>query len=310
MANALVLGQVAHAAVATLRERLGVTDLVHRDFAQDIVNAKKGDTLNVRKPAVFEAKDFDHATGIEIQDINEGTVPVKLNRIADVSFELTDTELTMSVDEFAQRLLVPAMDALSVRMNRDLVAHAVAAISAEVGSGDGSGAVPKKYSWDDHKVLIDAGAILAGKNVPLENRRAVIGSLTKAEWQGDAGLQGYDKSGDTQALRQGSVGAGLHGFDVFSTQLIAQPAASPTTGDPTTEVGLAFHRDAFTFGNAALYIPAGANAHVSSHDGLTLRVIQAYDANKKKTVFSVDCLYGISTLDAEKAVLIKGADAA
>jgi hypothetical protein len=310
MANTISVGTAADAAVATLYERLGATNLVHRDFSQALVTAKRGDTMNVRKPTVFEAKDFSHDTGIVIQDINESTVPVKLDTIKDVSFTLTDTELTMEVDEFTDRFIVPAINALAQDIDRSVIAHAVAALTESVGEGDGTGAVPAKYGWDDHKVLIDAGAILDGHNVPLENRHALIGALTKAEWLGDDSLQHADKSGDTQALRQGSVGAQLHGFDVFWTQNIAKPGASPATGDPTTEVSLAFHRDAFTFTNTSLYVPADANAAVQNFNGLALRVIQGYDTKYKQTTFSVDCLYGISTLDANKAVLVKGADAA
>ena len=309
MANTISVGTAADVAVATLYERLGATNLVHRDFSQTMVTAKRGDTMNVRKPTTFVANDFDHDTGIVIQDVNEGTVPVKLDKIADVSFSLTDTELTLEVDEFANRFIAPAIEAIAQKIDRAVIANAAASVTAEVGSGDGTGTVPGKYSWDDHKVLIDAGYVLNRNNVPLDNRYTLIGAMAEAEWRSADSIQHADKSGSTEALRQGSVGQNLHGFDVFWTQNVAAPSGTPATGDPTTEVGVAFHRDAFTFTNAALYIPADANAAVQSYNGLTLRVIQAYDAIHKKTVFSVDCLYGVSTLDPNKAVLVKGADA-
>ncbi|MBB0990010.1 hypothetical protein G6009_00705 [Dietzia sp. SLG510A3-30A2] len=309
MANTISVGTAAEVAVATLYERLGATNLVHRDFSQDIVTQKLGDTMNVRRPTTFEAKSFNHTAGIEIQDVNEGSIPVVLNEIADVSFELTDSELTLKVDEFADRFIAPAIMAIAQKIDRDLIAHAIANVTAEVGTGGGEN-VPNKYAWSDHKVLIDAGYVLNSKNVPLDQRYALIGAQTEAEWRGADSIQHADKSGSTEALRQGSVGQNLHGFDAFWTQNVAPVTGTPTTGDPTTEVGVAFHRDAFTFTNAALYVPADANASVQSFNGLTLRVIQGYDVSKKKTVFSVDCLYGVSTLDPNKAVLVKGADAA
>ena len=312
MANTISVGTAAEAAVAVLYERLGVTNLVHRDFSTALVTQKRGDTMNVRRPTTFEARDFTHAVGIQPQDINESTVPVKLDQITDVSFTLTDTELTMEVDEFTTRFIMPAMNAIAQRIDRAVIAKALATVTAEVGQGNGTGAVPSKYAWNDHKVLIDAGVILDGHNVPLENRHALIGAITKGEWQGQDSLQHADKSDSTEALRQGSLGAMLHGFDAFWTQNIAKPKApvDQVVGDPTTEVSLAFHKDAFTFTNAALYIPADANASVSNFNGLALRVIQGYDTKYKQTTFSVDCLYGVSTLDANKAVLIKGADKA
>lgn len=288
MANTITVGAAADAAVAILYERLGVTNLVHRDFSQALVTAKKGDTMNVRKPTTFEAKDFTHAAGITVQDVNEGSVPVKLNKIADVSFAITDTERTMKIDEFAKRLIAPAVEAIAQKIDRELIAHLIAAANgAPVGNGN------------DHKSLIEAGLRLNVAKVPLDNRHAVIDPYLEAAWREHDSIQHADKSGDTQALRQGSVGQNLHGFDVFWTQNV-----SP---DPeNTHRGVAFHRDMAAFTNAALEIPASAHAAIQSYNGLTLRVLEGFDINKKQTTFSVDCLYGVSTLDKNKGVALQG----
>ena len=42
--------------------------------------------------------------------------------------------------------------------------------------------------------------------------------------------------------------------------------------------------------------------------GFGLRVVVDYDMDKKQDVVSVDCLYGVKTIDPNRAVLIKGAD--
>lgn len=287
MANAITVGQAANAAVAVLYERLGVTNLVHRDLGSGIVTAKRGDTLNVRRPTTFVANDFTHAAGITVQDVNEGSVPVVMNKIADVSFSITDTERTMKIDEFAQRLIAPAVEAIAQKIDKDLLAHLLAAAGETV---DGA---------EDHKVLIQAGLELNLKNVPLDNRHAVIDPFLEAAWRSEDSIQHLDKSGSTDALRQGSVGQNLHGFDVFWTQNMGADAdAAPS--------GVAFHRDAVAFTNAGLEVPASANAAVQTYNGLTLRVLEGFDINKKQTTFSVDCLYGMSTLDANKAVALQG----
>ena len=64
MANTLLTPSViAQAALATLYETTVAAQLVHRDYDSEFV-ARVGDTVTIRKPAVFEAKEFDEATGI------------------------------------------------------------------------------------------------------------------------------------------------------------------------------------------------------------------------------------------------------
>ena len=108
---------VARVGLATLYNTTVLAGLVWRDFDPDF-SGKQGDTITIRKPAVFEAKEFNRATGIELQDIDEDGVPLKLDHLADVSFPVTAEELTLSIDDFSARLLTPAMEAIVQRSMR------------------------------------------------------------------------------------------------------------------------------------------------------------------------------------------------
>ncbi|WP_276615537.1 P22 phage major capsid protein family protein [Nonomuraea basaltis] len=72
-------------------------------------------------------------------------------------------------------------------------------------------------------------------------------------------------------------------------------------------MGVAFHRTAFALVTRPLVLPQGAaNAHVESYKGFALRVVMGYDQAKKQDVVSIDTLYGVKTLDPNRAVLIHG----
>jgi hypothetical protein len=102
---------IARRALATLYNSTLLAGLVFRDYDAEF-NGKVGDTVNVRRPASFTANVFDRATGIQLQDPRETSFPVVLDTILDVSFPVTAEELTLEIDDFATRLLNPAMEAI------------------------------------------------------------------------------------------------------------------------------------------------------------------------------------------------------
>lgn len=304
MANTLLTPDIiARAALATLYETTVMANLVHRDYEPEFMS-RVGDTITVRKPTVFTANEFVRASGITVQNATETGVPVTLNHFADVSFAVTSEDLTLKIQDFREQLLDPAMEAIAQKIDRDVLALRDD-ITAEVGVVAGENA----YAWDNPRVAIDAGRELDQAKVPMTERRLVVGPITKAEWLGDDLFNRADARGDTEGLQEASLGRRVFGFDPYMTQNITRPAQ--TSGNSTTEVGVAFHRTAFALVMRPLELPRGAqNAAIANYKGFGLRVVYDYDINKKQDVVSVDCLYGTKTLDANRAALVKGADVA
>lgn len=303
MAHTLLTPDViAKQALASLYETTVMRGLVHTDLSKEFTTSKVGDTINVRKPATFVAKDFDRSQGIELQDGAEGSVPVKLDKFKDVSFAVTDEELTLNIESFDAQLLTPAMEALAIGVDTSLL-DLRSEITNEVGQASG-------FEYNKPESLIDAGRVLDQAHVPPTGRRAVLGPAFKADWLNTPILKQADQSGTTEALRRASLGKDLFGFDTYMTNNIKAPGASPEAGDPTTEVGLAFHDSAFAFASAPLPKNPGSASHVATYKGISLRVTMQHDITYKQTVVSVDILYGVKVLDPNRAVLIKGADAA
>ena len=100
-------------------------------------------------------------------------------------------------------------------------------------------------------------------------------------------------------LRDASLGAKVYGFDPYMSQNV-------TGGN--SEISVAFHRTAFALVMRPLAIPMGAKeAAVESYKGFGIRVVKDYDVTYKRDVVSLDVLYGVKTLDANRAVLITAA---
>lgn len=77
---------IAQEALMVLENQLTMANLVHRDYSKEFV--KVGDSITIRKPARFSAKNF---TGqVHSQNITEGSAVVKMDRFRDVEEEEND----------------------------------------------------------------------------------------------------------------------------------------------------------------------------------------------------------------------------
>lgn len=291
MANTFITPDViAKQALASLSETLVMKPLIYTDLTSEFAKAKVGDTINIRKPAKFTAKKFDRAKGIEIQDATEESVPMKLDQYLDVSFTVTSEEAALSIEDFDERLLTPAMQAIALGIDSSILT-----LRDKVKQSVGE---KVNYEWDKPEALIDAGRVLDEKLVPQADRRAVVGPEVKAYWLNSKTLKQWDKSNSTEALKNAALSENLFGFQTYTTNNIKSTSLKE-------KAGLAFHKNAIAFASAPLDVPAGAYGHVETYEGISLRVVQQYDITKKTTVVSVDTLFGVELLDPNQAVLLK-----
>lgn len=284
---------VSRLAYATLYKMVVMAGLVFRDYDSDF-DGQVGATINVRQPAVFEAKKFSREAGLEIQKAEEKSFTVTLDTLLDVSFGVTSEQWTLSIADFQEQLIVPAIEAFKQKIDALILAQALADVTQTVGKTAGR-------KWDDPRSLIDAGMVLDLAKVPDENRYAVIGPETQAGWLDDDLLNRVDASGTTEGLRKASIGE-LFGFDTFKSQGVVKPA-----GEGKTEESVAFHKSAFALVCRSLAIPKGAaHADAFGADGIGFRTVFDYDSDQKEDIVSIDTLIGVKTLDAKRAVLMHG----
>lgn len=211
----LTVQEIARQALLRLRNNLVMAQLVHRDYSGEFKT--HGDTILVKRPNTFIAQDF--AGSITTQDITEGNVQVKLDRIADVSVGVTSKELTLNINDFTEQITAPAMEALAQKVDFDIMS-----LYADVPFYAGiSGTTPSQLDN-----FADATKILNQNKVPMTMRSAVWDPSANAKFSIVPAIVNAEKSGSTSALREGSIGR-IQGLDNFMSQNVRTHAAGSYT---------------------------------------------------------------------------------
>ena len=207
MSNSLLsVNEIAKESLMRLQNNLVLGNLVHTDFSDEFAN--KGDTITIRKPATFIAKDFTTAT--DPQGINESSVAVQLDKIADVTVEVTSKELALNIQDFGKQVVEGAMSALAQKIDEN-IAKLYVDIPYYAGA---AGTTP-----DELADIANVGKVLHNNKVPFANRRLVLDPEAQAKLIVLDAIAGADKSGSIQALRDANMGKVL-GFDTFMDQNI------------------------------------------------------------------------------------------
>jgi hypothetical protein len=200
---------IAKEALMVLRNNLVFANLVHRDYSSEFA-AKVGDTITIRKPATFEAKEFDATSGISVQDVTEQGVAVKLDKHLDVSFEITSKERALELQDFSQQVLVPAMSAFGQKIDEYL-----AGLYVDIPYYTGTPGTTPSTAAD----IANCGKVLNINKAPMRDRQLVIDPEAQAKLIVLDSFMEVDKAGTTEALRNANLGR-LLGFDTYMDQNI------------------------------------------------------------------------------------------
>lgn len=307
MPTYLTMPQVATRALATLINDSVLIALVSRDY-DSAFSGKQGDTVNVRVPMVFTSTRFNRSTGIVLQNPAEDTFPVVLDEIADVSFPITSEDLTLTIDDFTERLLNPAMQAIIEQVEGDVVEELVDAANQTANPGatndypakqSGGGVVSTPDATHPSKVLIPARTKLGRNKLPTLQRYAVFSPEAAGEVIGDPTMHEADKRGSTDGLIEAAIGRKF-GFDSYESNSFGYGP-----GDRGQADGVAFHRSAITLATRTLEKPlgkVGSQAAVVNYKGLGLRVVYDYSLTYKQDVVSIDFMYGCRAVRPQGAV--------
>lgn len=296
MANTFITPTViANKGIAALHNEAVFAPLVWRDFDSDF-RGKPGDTITIRKQASLTAETFSRGSGVTYQDVTESSTTVQLG-IANCSFLVTDEDWTLKVDDFTERLLQPAMEAVIQKIDGEIAEKLV-----DAAEGAGGGGTATWASSSPRTVFVgETGAMakLGRSKLPVTERAAVFSPEGAGVVLSDELFVAADKSGSTQGLRDASIGRAL-GFDTYQSQALGYG-----TGDKAAADGVAFHKQAVTLAVRPLDKPQGLPADqsaVANHKGLSLRVTYGYSHKYKQDEVSVDILYGLTATRPEGAV--------
>lgn len=147
-----------------LENNLAFTARSNREYSAEFAKtgAKIGATVNARKPNRFVG-----TTGpnLNVEGVNENSVPVTLTTQFHVDFQFSSQELTLIVDEFANRYLKPAMATIANKIDFDGLA-----LAANVANNVGTvGTTPNDISY-----LLNAGVKLDNEACPRDGLRTAV----------------------------------------------------------------------------------------------------------------------------------------
>ncbi len=237
MGNTLLTPSIiAKEAIMVLINNMVMAGLVHRNFSNEF--AKVGDTITVRKPPTFTSKLWNGST-IDVQDAKEGSVAVKMDTIMDVSFAAGSKEMALSIRDFSEQFIQPAMRAHAQGLDEML-----AKLYVDVPFATSVSSTP---AIDDIAAI---DTIMNNNKVPLDQRSLVLNPLTKNKYAVLPSILNLEKSGSTEALRNASMGKILT-FDTFMSQNV-QSHVKGTLGTAKVKTGVAAAATAGTFYNTSL----------------------------------------------------------
>ena len=218
MSKILTPQVIANEALLVLESNLTMANLVHRDYSKEFVNV--GDTITVRKPAKFVAKNF--IGEVEEQEISEGSVPVKMDRYRDVTVGVTSKEMTLDIKDFSKQVIEPALTAIAQAVDIDLLTVGV----EKAGS---------KVSVSATPVIADIANVakaLDKKKAPRDkNRNLVLATDTMYKYNTLDNFAKVCYKGDSEALKEAEIGR-VYTMNSFLSQN-APENTSATAGTAT-----------------------------------------------------------------------------
>lgn len=121
MANTtLTADVVAKTALAILENDLSVVKSFHRvyedEFDKKVNGYAVGDEIRIRRPADFTVRS---GAVVDLQDVIEGRTTLAVDTQKGVDFKFTASDLTLKVEDLAERVIKPAMSALVNEITSD-----------------------------------------------------------------------------------------------------------------------------------------------------------------------------------------------
>lgn len=220
MANALLTPTIiAKEALMQLENNLVMGNNVHRDYKKEFV--KIGDSVTVRKPVKFLAKD---GAILDTQDVEEGNTSITIDTRKHVGWNFNTQDLTLSIEKYSERYIKPAMIALANTVDADLCG-----LYADVWNWVGKAGETINSATD----LFEGPKRLDEMAVPQDMRKAVL-SVSDSWAVAGAATALYMQDVAKSAYRNGMIGM-IGGLETFRDQNIKQHTVGAHAGTPLVD---------------------------------------------------------------------------
>lgn len=271
MANTILTpSMITREAQMVLHQKINLLGNMNRQydnrFAQ--TGAKIGTNLDLRLPPKYTTRS---TSTYSAQNVVERKVSLPVASIIGIDTAITDTELTMSLDNFRQNILEPAMSQLAASLESTVLTGVYRKVANYAGTTS---------SQIDYKKFQQAGQVLTENLAPVDTNR-VMGLNPASRVEFSDATKGLFQSADNiaQQYREGRVGR-TGGFDVYENTLIPTHTVGTYAGTPLT--------NGASQGNAGT-----GNAYVSTTDLVTDGWSSGASSLKAGDIITIDGVYGV-----------------
>jgi hypothetical protein len=222
---------------------------ITRDYDDRYANsgAKIGSTLKIRLPNRYSVTD---GATLNVQDTEEASVDLAVTSRKHVGMKFDTNDLTLTIDDFSERYIEPAVAVLAAAVEADVMTQAYKATYNQVNNPTGA---------LTFRNVMQAGKKLTDNLAPLGKRTANLNTMDKVDLvDANKGLF-QDSKAIAEQYREGMLGR-TGGFDFMENTLWP----THTTGTAAGSVTGAGTSSAYTMNGsqegATLTVVPGSNA--------------------------------------------------
>ena len=248
MANSiLTIDMITRKALEILENNLVITRNCNRQYDDSfaVEGAKIGSTLRIRLPDRALVTD---GAALQVQDDNEQFTTLTVSSQKHIGVNFTSAELTMQLDDFAERVLKPRISQLASSVDAD-VANAYKGIYSSVGT---PGTTPSTSL-----VLLQAQQKLNEYAAPMNDRYATVNPAANANLV--EGMKGFFNPVDTisRQFKNGLMGTGVLGYDEIN---MSQSIVQHTTGSRSASDTILVNGAVSTQGQSTISLDGGTGS--------------------------------------------------
>ena len=266
MANSiLTIDMITPKALEILENNLVITRNCNRQYDDSfaVEGAKIGSTLRIRLPDRALVTD---GAALQVQDDNEQFTTLTVSSQKHIGVNFTSAELTMQLDDFAERVLKPRISQLASSVDAD-VANAYKGIYSSVGT---PGTTPSTSL-----VLLQAQQKLNEYAAPMNDRYATVNPAANANLV--EGMKGFFNPVDTisRQFKNGLMGTGVLGYDEIN---MSQSIAQHTTGSRSASDTILVNGAVSTQGQSTISLDGGTGS-ATFNVGDVFTIANVYSVN-------------------------------
>src|SRR5512143_270312 len=267
--------QVLRKALMILHQKLNFIGSINRQYDDQFaqVGGKIGNTLKIRLPNQYKVRT---GKNIDVQGSTERSVDLVMATQKGVDIGFSSQELTLDIDDFAERFLDPAMSVLASDVEADMLNTFTPLIYQQVGT---PGTVPNDILFGGQ-----ARQKLNQSLAPKDNKRRMLcDSATSAAMVKALSALFQDSSQIAEQYREGMLGR-TSGFDWYENESIY----SHTNGSQTMSSGPALDTDTVASGDTDVNLTGlGATKTVKAGTVFTVAGVYAVHPETKRAYSSL-----------------------